>query len=300
MIPVLYTLVFALVSINLLLGLPQFVKLASLNVPNYQKLASADNLPSQVPQPASLGKKAPVISATAALVKDVNSGELLYVKNPDKNVPIASTTKIMTALVALEYFKPEDVLTVVDSSIEGSSMGLKMGEQLSLRSLLYGLMLNSGNDAAFTIAANYPGGLPAFVKAMNNKGQEIGLLNTHFDNPAGFDSPNHYSSASDMAKIAQVAMDNTQLAWVVSTKEATVASADKNIIHPLKNLNKLLDQPGVLGVKTGTTPEARENLVGLIERGDRKLLTVILGSNDRFGETQALINWVEENFTFQK
>ncbi|MDO8638989.1 MAG: D-alanyl-D-alanine carboxypeptidase, partial [Candidatus Daviesbacteria bacterium] len=170
---------------------------------------------------------------------------------------------------------------------------------LSFRSLLYGMLLNSGNDAAYTIAQNYSGGLDAFVVAMNNKAISLGLLNTHFTNPAGFDSLGHYSSAEDLAKIATIAIENPQLSRVVSTKETSVASIDKSTIHSLKNLNKLLDEPGVLGIKTGTTPLARENLVGLVERNGHKILTVVLGSNDRFGETNKLLDWTYSNFVWK-
>lgn len=313
--PVLYALVIALLSINFTLSLPNVVNLAQTkvsaeNIPNNRVLA-VNNLGLQNPgqvagiekvniPPKNYGLPAPVLSAASVLAEDLDTGVLLYVKDPNKMVPIASTTKLMTALVAVDYFKPNDVLTAPDvSAIPPSSMGLKTGEQLTFRSVLYGMLLNSGNDAAFTIAANYPGGLDGFVQAMNNKAQQMGLFNTHFDNPAGFDSPNHYSSAFDLAKIAAAAASNSQIARVVSTKETTVASLDKTTIHSLKNLNKLLNLPGVIGMKTGYTPEAKENLVGLIDRDNHKVLTIVLGSNDRFGETETLMNWVYTNFTWR-
>jgi serine-type D-Ala-D-Ala carboxypeptidase (penicillin-binding protein 5/6) len=306
--PILYAIIFALISINVLLGLPKAVNLT-------QTIVSAKNIPSNVPSenkeniagvkkiiplPKDNTIQIPSVSATAIIIKDLESGVLLYVKDPDKKVPIASTTKIMTALVASDYFKANDVLEAKDISlVSGSSMGLKSGEKLTFRSLLYGMLLNSGNDAAYTLADNYPGGRNDFIDAMNAKSSKIGLVNTHFDNPAGFDSDNHYSSAFDLAKIAEEAIANNQLARIVSTKETTVFSIDKESEHDLKNLNKLLDMPGVLGIKTGTTPAAKENLVGLIERDGHKILTVVLGSNDRFGETEKLINWSYSNFTWE-
>ena len=206
----------------------------------------------------------------------------------------------MTALVAVEYFKPGDILEVPDDlgNINGSSMGLKAGEQMTFRSILFGMLLNSGNDAAYTIAENYPGGKDTFIDKMNQKAASLGLLNSHFDNPAGYDSPDHFSTASDLAKIAAVASDNIQIAKVVATRETEVASVDLKFIHPLKNLNKLLDIPGMLGMKTGTTPLARENLVSLMERDGHIVLMVVLGSEDRFGETKKLIDWTFANFTW--
>ncbi len=204
----------------------------------------------------------------------------------------------MTALVASDYFKQNSVLTVSSSAyIPGSRVGLINGEDLSFRSMLYGMLLNSGNDAAFAIAENYPGGVLGFVSAMNKKAAEMNLKNSHFDNPAGFDSPNHYSSAADLAKITGEAIKNYQLARIFATKETNIVSLNKRYTHQLLNLNKLLaDVNGVLGVKTGTTEGAKENLVTLVEREGHRVLLVVLGSNDRFGETTRLIDWTYSNF----
>lgn len=304
--PILYAVALLLFSVNILLGFPKIVDLVQTTV-------SADNLPNRVDAtkeqvkgikkvnlPQSLGTPPPSVSATAVWITDLSSGQPLFVKDPYKQVAVASTTKIMTALVAVTFFTPDQILTVPDLSYAtGSAMGLKAGEKITVRSLLYGMLLNSGNDAAFTIAANFPGGVIGFVEEMNSQIDVLGLDSTHFDNPAGFDSPNHYSSASDMAKIAAQALENPQLVRIFSTKEATVLSVDGTNVHYLKNLNKLLNEPGVLGIKTGTTPLAKENLIGLIERDNRQILTVVLGSNDRFGETRELSEWVFSNFSWR-
>lgn len=239
----------------------------------------------------------PVISANSALIKDLDSGVLMYVKEADKRVPIASTTKIMTALVSLEYYTPETVLKVPSLSKDiGSNMDLKENEIITFHSLLYGLLLNSGNDAAFTLASNYAGGEASFIEAMNKKAISLKLQNTHFDNPAGFDSINHFSSAYDLAIISEEALKNNNLSKIVSTKDTTVTSFDGKIPHHLININKLLNKEGVVGVKTGYTPQAKENLVALIERDGHKLLTIVLGSDDRFGETEKLMDWSFQNF----
>ena len=162
--------------------------------------------------PVSQNLPVPGFTARAVLIKDLITDTILYQKDANIPHPIASTTKIMTALVASEYFKQNSVLSVGSSAnIPGSRVGLVYGEDLSFRALLYGMLLNSGNDAAFTLAENYQGGVSGFVSAMNKKVLELNLKNTHFDNPAGFDSPYHFSSAADLSKITEEALKNTTL-----------------------------------------------------------------------------------------
>lgn len=244
----------------------------------------------------------PELSAKAVFVKDLGTDTILYQKNAYTRLPIASTTKIMTALVASSYYKPNSVLIVGQSSqVSGSKVGLNYGEDLSFRSLLYGMLLNSGNDAAYAIAENYPGGVLGFVSAMNKKVDDLKLLNTHFENPAGFDSPDHFSSAKDLAVITEESLKDNQLARIFATRETNIVSLDKKYTHNLANLNKLLSTvKGVLGVKTGYTESAKENLVSLVNRNNHKILTVVLGSDDRFGESTNLIEWVYSNFTWSE
>src|SRR3989338_6943325 len=232
--------------------------------------------------PVSQNLPVPGFTARAVLIKDLITDTILYQKDANIPHPIASTTKIMTALVASEYFKQNSVLSVGSSAnIPGSRVGLVYGEDLSFRALLYGMLLNSGNDAAFTLAENYQGGVSGFVSAMNKKVLELNLKNTHFDNPAGFDSPNHYSSAADLAKITEEALKNDSLARIFATKQTSIVSLDKKYTHQLTNLNRLLSQvKGVLGVKTGFTEGAKENLVTYVVRDGHRILTVTLGSND--------------------
>lgn len=248
--------------------------------------------------PASKNLPFPQIFAKAVLIKDLETGTILYQKDINTPLPPASTTKVMTALVASEYFKPNSPLTIGSSaSIPGAKVGLFFGENLSFRSLLYGMLLPSGNDAAFAIAENYPGGVIGFVSAMNKKAAELNLQSSHFDNPAGFDNLRHYSSAKDLAKITEEALKNPQLTRIFATKQTDIVSLDKKYQHKLFNLNTLLSQiPGVLGIKTGKTNAAKENLITLVERDKHKLLLVILGSDDRFLETTRLIDWAYANF----
>lgn len=299
----LYSAGLIVIAIVFAISLPVFVNLTEETLISFQIPQNNSNVAGiqkyNIP-PVSKGIPAPEVSAKAILVKDLTTDTILFQKDASRPLPIASTTKIMTALVATEYFQPNSPLSVKDgANIRGARVGLFKGEDLSFRSLLYGMLLNSGNDAAFAIAENYPGGILGFVSAMNKKAAQLNLQNTHFDNPAGFDSPKHYSSASDLIKITQEALKNPQLTRIFATKETSIVSLDKKYNHQLSNLNKLLSSVrGVLGVKTGYTEEAKENLVTYINREGREILTVVLGSDDRFGESTKLIEWTYQNFTW--
>lgn len=251
--------------------------------------------------PISQNIPVPELNARSVLVKDSDTDTILYQKDVNFPVPIASTTKIMTALVGSSYFKQNSELTVnIGSTVEGSKVGFQKGEVLSFRSILYGMLLNSGNDGAFTIAENYPGGVLGFVSAMNKKAEELNLRNTHFDNPAGFDNPQHFSSAADLSKITLAALKDPVLSKIFATKETEIFSLDKKYNHKLHNLNQLLfSVKGVIGIKTGKTELAKENLVSLIDRDGHKILTIVLGSDDRFGDSTKLIEWAYNNFLWQ-
>ena len=243
----------------------------------------------------------PIVSAQAALAVDLNSGVTLYEKDADKKLLPASTTKIMTALVAMEYFPLEKVVEVGNIKIDGQKMNLVKGEKITINNLLYGLLVYSANDAAEVLAANYLGGRDGFIYAMNQKAKNLYLTNTYFTNPSGLDGNGHFSTARDLVRISWVAMKNPLFAEIVATKEKTVKSADGKIVHKLANINKLLSQEkGVLGVKTGWTEEARENLVTYIERDGKKVIIAVLGSQDRFGETKELIDWIFENYQWKQ
>ncbi len=242
----------------------------------------------------------PILSAQGVIVIDLDSFVTLYEKNPDATLLPASTTKIMTALVAMDYYPKDMVIEVGKIKVDGQKMNLVDGEKITVNDLLYGLLVYSANDAAEVLAENYPGGRQLFITAMNLKAQELSMLNTKFQNPSGLDAEGHYSTARDMTRLAEYSMRNEYFAQIVGTREKTVYSLDKKIIHRLKNINELLGVvPGVKGVKTGWTENARENLITYIERDGHKILIAILGSQDRFGETKELINWTFENYTWK-
>ncbi len=243
----------------------------------------------------------PIVSAQAALAIDLSSMTPLYEKNPDLTLLPASTTKIVTALVAMDYFQDNNILKVDGFKTDGQKVGLVEGEEITAGNLLDALLIFSANDAAETLAQNYPGGVEGFVVAMNEKVKEYNLTNTYFDNPVGFDGNNHYSTARDLIRIAMIAMRNPHFAQRVNQKEKIITSVDGKIIHKIVSTNKLLGTvEGVSGVKTGWTENARENLVTYIERGDKKVMIALLGSQDRFGETKEIINWIFSNYEWKE
>ncbi len=243
----------------------------------------------------------PILSAQAVLALDADSGVALFEKNSESPVLPASTTKIITALVALDAYPLEEVLTVGKVSVEGQKMRLIKGEKITVENLLYGLLVYSANHAAEVLAENFPGGREAFINAMNEKAKELHLENTKFYNPTGLDGNGHVTTAKDLLRISKVAMQNPVFAQIVSTKEKTVKSEDERITHYLTNINELLGKvPGVMGIKTGWTENARENLVTYVERDNHKIYLAVLGSQDRFGETKELIDWIFTHYTWKE
>lgn len=277
--------------------------------PYFQQIAKSRglNLPDEyvLPPPPPIpirtgGKNAPDISAKGVLIKDLPSGLILFSKDETAKHEPASTTKIITALVILDQFKPDDIMTVKTVVKEGRVMGLVANEKITVESLLYGILVHSANDAAWTLAENYPGGMEKFVEAMNEKAKSLALVNTHFTNPAGFDDDNQYTTATDLAKLAQAGLSNKYFTKIVGTKSITVSDVDFINFHELRNVNELLGKiPGVAGVKTGFTQTAGEILVTEVKKNGQSVLFVLLKSSDRFGETQALIGWVFGNFIWQ-
>lgn len=255
-------------------------------------------IPKPPPYPKNItGVEPPFLTARASLVVDVPSGVVIYAKNENLRLLPASTTKIMTALVALEFFAPDQVLEVPRVSYEGQDIKLIPGEKMTVENLLYALLVASANDAAQVLAKNYPGGETAFVSKMNEKAESLFFKNSHFINPTGIDDYRQYSTAADLSQLAKYALENPTFAKIVATQKVAIYSIDQKIVHPMSNVNILLERlPGIKGIKTGWTVGAGECLVGFIEREGRKIITVVLGSGDRFGETERLIDWVFGNF----
>lgn len=239
------------------------------------------------------------LSALGVFVMDLNSGVVLFDKSPHKRLKPASLTKIMTALVAMDYFDEDSVIKVINGQKSlGNTIDLIKGDQFLARDMLYGLLVSSGNDAAVTFAENYPGGYNAFVQRMNTKAVELGLENSHFSNVSGVESADHYTTAYDIAMISREALDRPLLEGIVSTKKITLKSLKGNL-YPLISTNILLDKPGFYGVKTGWTPEAGECLVILAEKDAHPILIALLHSKDRFGEGERIAKWIYNNYTWE-
>lgn len=244
--------------------------------------------------PGSDGVVAPKLSARAIVVQDAVSKTIMYSKNPDLRLMPASITKVMTALVALDYW--QDLETVIEVKNEdraiGQTIDLVKGERITLQNILYGLLVHSGNDAALAVADNYKGGYSAFVEAMNAKAKELHLDNTTFKNPSGVEQYGHLTTARDLAILAATALQNPIIAEMAQTKQIVVTDVTGTITHDLETTNELLGViPGMKGLKTGWTTNAGECLISYVDRDNHKIITVVLGSFDRFGDTADLIDW---------
>ncbi len=240
------------------------------------------------------------ITATGVVVLDVDSGVYLYKRNEDELLSPASTTKILTALVALDSYDIDEVVTVKTIANDGQVMGLVPGERITVENLLYGALIHSGNDAAWALADHYPGGVDAFVVAMNEKARSLHLDRSSFANPVGYDDPNQKMTPMDLARLGSVALNNKVIAKMVAIPQITISDVTHTYFHSLKNVNQLLGKiPGVGGIKTGWTEEAGENLISLVERSGHRVIIVVLHSLDRFGDTSKLIDWVFGNYSWQ-
>ena len=226
-------------------------------------------------------------SAKSAILVEFDSGEIVYEKNAQEMLPMASTTKIMTAIVAIENCPLDKYVTITSDAvgIEGSSLYLNEGERYTMRDLLYGLMLQSANDAAVAIAIECSGSIEGFAEQMNRKVNELGLSNTHFMNPNGLDSDGHYTTASDLARITSYALKNPEFSKIVSTKQYKFG--DKVIF----NHNKLLSiYDGCVGVKTGFTKKSGRCLVSAAERNGVKFVCVTLSDTDDWRDHTSLLD----------
>lgn len=221
------------------------------------------------------------VSAKAAVVLNGDNGEVIYEKNANEKLSMASTTKIMTGLLLCEYgnFEREITVTAEMLRVEGSSMGLLAGDKVTLHDLLYGLMLASGNDAANVIAFVLGGSLDGFVKMMNEKAQELGLENTHFATPSGLDADDHYTTALELGKLAVYAMQNEEFRKAVSSEKAVLNYGNPPYRRSLTNHNKLLKMyEGAVGIKTGFTKKSGRCLVSAAERDGKFVVAVTLNA----------------------
>ncbi len=237
------------------------------------------------------------VSAGGVMLMDARTHKVLYAKTAHEKLPMASTTKIMTAILAIEAGNLDALVTVPQEAygVEGSSMYLRLGEQISMRDLLYGLMLVSGNDAAVAIAVHVGGSVEGFAALMNAKAASLGAHNTHFVTPNGLPDPDHYTTAYDLALIACYAMQNETFREIVGTTYYQTTTGE--IARTVKNKNKILwEYEGGNGVKTGYTMAAGKCLVFAAEREGMQLVGVVLNCPDMFPSAKRLLDYGFETY----
>ncbi len=262
-----------------------------------QQVAIAETLSANAPARSNV-PAAPSVLAASAIVIDAKTGDVLFEKNSNEKLPMASTTKIMTALVALKHGNLEDSVTVNGDVVGPGSLGgidLRPGEHLSLKDLLYALLLPSANDAAVAIADHIGGSVGGFADMMNQEAASIGATNTHFINPHGLDDPMHYTTAHDLAIIAKTALQNPVFAQIVSTNSWNISRPSLGFSETVEGHDILLSSyPGATGVKTGYTSRAGNCLVSSATRGEVSLISVVLGVDwrkDLFNQSAALLDY---------
>lgn len=238
---------------------------------------------------------APVVDARNAIAIDAKSKRVLYERNAHVITPMASTTKIVTALVALKYgdINKKVNISLKAASIRGSVVGYKKGEEITIRELLYGLMLRSGNDAAIAIAEGISGSIEQFVQLMNEYATEIGLVDTHFESPHGLDSALHYTTAYDLAIATAKAKEIDEFNKIVSSKDIDAGAL--GFTRGFHNINKILWQiPEANGVKTGFTGQAGKCLVTSINKGGNDIIIVVINCTPRWKETKRINDFISD------
>lgn len=264
---------------------------------NIESIEYADELSEAA---AAVEAKLPEINAASAIVIDMNSGRVLFEKNAYTRRPMASTTKIMTGVIALEYGKPDELVTVSQRAvaIRGSNVGLQKGREYRLGDLIYGLLMESGNDASIAIAEHIGGTVDGFLRLMNEKAMQLGARDTHFVTPHGLDAEGHYSTASDMAVIARYALQNPAFSEIVGTRVTVIDGKH------YENTNEMLgNYEGADGVKTGYTGKAGRCLVTSATRGELRLISVVLncGSKSlRALSSRKILDYAFSNYRLQE
>ena len=240
----------------------------------------------------------PEISAEGVYVVDKKSFTPIYERGANIKFYPASTTKIITALVAYDVFNTNKIVKIDELPTEGQMMGLVEGEKITVEYLIYGTLIQSGNDAAYALAHEY--GNNKFIELMNKKAAELNMKNSHFKNSIGLDEEGQYTSPFDLALAARELLNNEYLSKIVSIKEITISDVDFKYFHELSNINKLIGEvSGIGGVKTGYTENAGENLISFYKStDDHEFIIVILKSEDRFEDTLQIIDWIKNNVEF--
>ncbi len=258
--------------------------------------------PVYLPMPLDTDHPAPVLWAESAVVMDELNGNILFAKNPDEELPMASTTKLMTALVALSHGQPDQVITINADAANTfcTCVGLKVGEKYTLTELLYGMLMISGNDAAEAIADGLAGNVATFVGWMNQTAVTLGLNHTHYTNPHGLDDTGHYSSARDLAVLARAALSNPLLQQMDDARTYTIPATATHAKHDLQNLHESLWwYPGADGGKPGWTGGARfVDILSAARNGHHLIGVVMHSANDWVTDIRDVLNWGFDDFTW--
>ncbi len=238
----------------------------------------------------------PIINAKGSVIMDRKTGTILFGENIHERMPIASITKLMTVLIILEENDFGEIVKISHNAanIQGSTMFLRPNEEITVKNLIYGALINSANDAAIALAEHNAGNVQNFVEKMNKRALELGLINTHFANPNGFDNPNQYSSPSDVAKLSNFIYNNKLIQKISKIEKTQVRSVNGNFTHHLKSTNELLNNEhwNIKGLKTGRTKSAGLCLTTISEDEEgNEIITVVLNSPARFTETKILVSW---------
>lgn len=269
-----------------------------------QPIKLADAIPLSPIRSYTLTKNIPApdnLKTNIYLLQDVQTGQVLVQSNSSLRAYPASTTKLLTAITALNIYPLDEVVTVTQEYRDGKVMGLKLGERLKISDLISALLIYSANDAAYTLANHHPEGVAGFVKSMNQYAQKLNLTSTHFQNVDGTDDPNHYTTAANLSQIGRLAWQNPVVKATVGKTEITLSDLDHKYTHKLTTTNELLGKtPEIIGLKTGWTPTAGESFVGLIHYDNRDFISVVMQTTDRFGDTLKLLSWLKQSISAQQ
>ncbi|MFZ2153455.1 MAG: hypothetical protein WAV41_05415 [Microgenomates group bacterium] len=242
----------------------------------------------------------PHLLAKNYILIDIATNTILLSQNPHGRIYPASTTKLATALTALNIYPLDEVVNIGATYAEGKVMELKSSENITIRSLVTALLVYSANDSAYNLASHHQLGVAGFIKEMNSIATKYNLSDTHFVNYDGIHSDNHYSSVWDLSQLGRLAIKNQIIRDTVKSKNITVTDTSGKIVHLLESTNELLGViPEIEGLKTGWTPEAGGCFVALININGHELISVVAQSDDRFGDTTKIVSWAKDNISWQ-
>ncbi|MFA5024979.1 MAG: hypothetical protein WC503_00530 [Candidatus Shapirobacteria bacterium] len=251
-------------------------------------------------QAVIVGNNKPKLSTNYYILLDKETNQIIVSQNENFRIYPASTTKLATALTALNIYPLEEVVSIPSAYSDGKVMELKADEKVTIKTLVAGLLIYSANDAAFNLATHHPQGISGFVEQMNILVAKYGLKNTHFVNFDGLHSPNHYSTPYDLAQLGRLASQNPTLRQYVKTKSMDLSDIYGQTLHRVTSTNELLGVvPEIEGLKTGWTPEASGSFIGLLNVNGHYLISVVAQSEDRFNDTKTLLDWAKNNLIWR-